>query len=137
MECIIFNVETPLNYDVGFPSNPECEGFDRSIVNLERKTYGILDEDTLEEKILGTLKTVRVRLSNIVPISKKNRGLIKYNILLVNNECGGVFNFIQKEMDNVYNRTYGDIVNIVTGETLSSWLIRRYPEDFKKYSLCK
>lgn len=135
MECIIFNIETPLNYDIGFPANPECVGFPDIIKNKERKKYGKLDLDTLDEIELGTLITIRVRLANIAVMDKKNKGIIKHNLLYINNECGGVFTFKGFNIDYCYGRIYGDLTNIITGETLSDWLITHYPNNFKKYKV--
>lgn len=143
---LVFNIHNPLNYDVGFPELGEktpLAGAQSHKVSLyhvydkEKKTIGPAQQIKLYKvRLCGLIKTTNNRSLNTTHSTKSEpvfEGFIKHKLIQWNNRTGGVFYVKIKSLDH-YGRIEADLIDPVSGESLSDWLLKKYPEKYQPYT---
>lgn len=135
MFCLIFNIENPLNFDVGFPTLNYDELPIRNVVSHKTSFYRRYNKETREVSDKMNIKLFKLRLSGI--IKKKDQsaisdGFIKYKLIRWNNRTGGLFYISIKSVDK-YGRIEADLIDPVSGKSISDWLKRKYSNKYQNY----
>jgi len=137
MICLIYNIHNALNYDVAFPElNREPV---ENAVGHKKARVALYDKET---HLVGESREIRlykVRLGGVIK-KKQNAqrqdilvdGQIKHKLIQWNNRTGGVFLIKPNRLDR-YGRIEAQLFDPVTGESFTDWLIREYPDVFRRY----
>jgi hypothetical protein len=136
---VVFNIQNPLNFDIGFPYTEDFSKH-RTLRNAVSEKTGVYREYDKIANAYGETKELplfKVRLGGIIRKKKDvkkttDEGIVKYNIIQKNNRAGGVF-FITITSIDKYGRLEANIIDPVTGESLSEWLIKEYPHLYRPY----